>query len=271
MKRISLLIGIVVVLTLSVTRAGAITGGVRDEGAHPTVGIMGVFIEGEPVGFCSCTLIGENIALTAGHCIESVLSFGGIADVMVSFGEDPITNLNLDDWIDVVDWIQHPDYNWRSASNPHDVGLLILAEQVTDITLATLPEEGFLNDLRAAGELRHGPNKAQFTVVGFGSTLTWPPPVIYFFPHPRQNAQSGFRALLKAWLCLSQNQATDDGGTCFGDSGGPVFWSDGNGDEILVGITSWGDPNCISPSFNYRVDIADTLDFILPILNGEEQ
>jgi hypothetical protein len=126
----------------------------------------------------------------------------------------------------------------------------------------TLPAEGFLDDLRVAGELRHGLNKAQFTVVGFGATLTWPPPVIDFLPHPRQNAQSGFRSLLKAWLNLSQNQATDDGGTCFGDSGGPVFWVNSDGYETLVGICSWGDPKCISPSFNYRVDISDTLDFI---------
>ena len=59
-------------------------------------------------------------------------------------------------------------------------------------------------------------------------------------------------------------QATGDGGTCYGDSGGPVFWADpeGDGAEILVGISSWGDDPCVASGFYYRVDIPETLDFI---------
>jgi secreted trypsin-like serine protease len=263
MKRLLILFGIAIVLTIFVAQAMAITGGSPDNYAHPNVGIMGVFIGMEPVGSCSCTLIAEDVVITAAHCIESVQSYGvGVATVMVSFEEDPITNFYPSDWILVDQLISHPNYEWNPTSNPHDVGLLILAEPADSILPATLPSEGFLNDLRTAGELRHGPYNAQFTVVGFGSTLNWPPPVIEFYPHPRQKAQSGFRSLLKAWLNLSQNQATGDSGSCFGDSGGPVFWEDSAGNETLVGITSWGDPNCISPSFNYRVDISDTLDFV---------
>jgi hypothetical protein len=82
---------------------------------------------------------------------------------------------------------------------------------------------------------------------------------------------SEYRALLKAWLRMSQNQATDDGGTCYGDSGGPAFWEDPeNGNETLVGITSWGDAQCVSSGFNYRVDIPDTLDFIADVIGDLE-
>ena len=67
---------------------------------------------------------------------------------------------------------------------------------------------------------------------------------------------------------MSQNQATDDGGTCGGDSGGPAFWTDPDyGTEILVGITSWGDPYCVATGFNYRVDIPETLDFIDSVID----
>ena len=144
----------------------------------------------------------------------------------------------------------------------------MLEEEVEDILPATLPGEGFLDDLKAAGELSYGYDKAQFTVVGFGAVLVWPPPVIELIPHPRRYAQSEYRSLLKNWLHLSQNMATDDGGSCFGDSGGPVFWTDEVGNETIVGITSWGDPNCISPSFNYRVDTAESMDFIFTFLPG---
>jgi secreted trypsin-like serine protease len=61
---------------------------------------------------------------------------------------------------------------------------------------------------------------------------------------------------------MSQNQATCDGGTCFGDSGGPAFLMKPDGSEILVGISSWGDANCVATGFNYRVDIPETLSFI---------
>jgi hypothetical protein len=44
--------------------------------------------------------------------------------------------------------------------------------------------------------------------------------------------------------------------------GDPAFWMQDDGMEILVGITSWGDPNCKAPGFNHRVDITETLSFI---------
>jgi len=133
--------------------------------------------------------------------------------------------------------------------------------------LAVLPPQGLLDELKADKVLSRGSNKEKFTVVGYGGTLDWPPPVINYY-YRRQYAESEYRALLKAWLKLSQNQATGDGGSCFGDSGGPVFWTNNSGDDILVAITSWGDPNCISPSFNYRIDTQKTLEFINSVLSS---
>jgi secreted trypsin-like serine protease len=61
---------------------------------------------------------------------------------------------------------------------------------------------------------------------------------------------------------MSQNLATDDGGTSYGDSGGPAFWTNPEGEDILVAITSWGDVPCVATGIDYRVDIPQTLDFI---------
>jgi hypothetical protein len=150
------------------------------------------------------------------------------------------------------------------------VGALILADPVTDIETANLPYEGFLDDLRHERKLNQGKNKAKFTLVGYGATLDWPPPDIYY-EDQRQFSVSEYRALLKAWLRMSQNQATGDGGTCYGDSGGPAFWMDPEtGTETLVGITSWGDVPCVASAFNYRVDIPDTLDFIEDVIDNLE-
>ena len=82
----------------------------------------------------------------------------------------------------------------------------------------------------------------------------------------RQFAESEYKALVPVWLHMSQNMLQDNEGTCSGDSGGPAFWTQDDGTEILVGITSWGDPNCIATGFNYRVDIPETLTFIADVV-----
>ncbi len=261
MRKQSILVALLLVLTVGVAPALAITWGEPDT-EHTNVGAMVVDWPGYgPYQVCSGTLIHPRVFLTAGHCTEG-WEGTGVETFWVNFSEYA---LDKDTLLEVEQVITHPDYDWGPQSNPHDVGVLILAEPVTDITPASLPYEGFLDDLKAEGKLNQGSNKAKFTLVGYGGTLDWPPPDIYY-EDQRQFAVSEYRALLKAWLRMSQNQATGDGGTCYGDSGGPAFWTEPDGTEIIVGITSWGDVPCVASAFNYRVDIPETLDFINDVI-----
>ena len=266
---------IVTVIALSlifVLPAKAITWGEPDEGGHPNVGAMVVEWPDDGLSqVCSGTLIEVEglegrVFLTAGHCtdyLEYLIDSDQIEidDIYVNFDEYALNEPTL---LPVAAVFTHPDYNWGPQSNPHDVGILILKDPATG-TPATLPEEGFLDKLRAAGKLRKGKEEADFTVVGYGATLYWPPPK-FTSESKRQYAESEYQALLKSWLRMSQNQATGDGGTAYGDSGGPAFWTDPDtGEEILVGITSWGDVPCVASGFNYRVDTSDTLKFIAKV------
>jgi secreted trypsin-like serine protease len=49
------------------------------------------------------------------------------------------------------------------------------------------------------------------------------------------------------------------GGTCFGDSGGPIFYGTTN---IIGAITSFGHTPCIGVDFNFRIDTEIAQDFI---------
>ena len=264
MRKLAILTGLLLVLAVGVMPAAAITWGQRDGTNHPNVGAIVVDYPGYGLyQVCSGTLIYPRVFLTAGHC-TSYLTAHGYETVWVNFDEYALNEPTL---MEVEQVITHPDYNWGPSSNPHDVGILILKEPADGIEPANLPPAGFLDQLWRAGKLRQGKNEADFVLVGYGGTLAWPPPKITYEDY-RQYAESEFQALLKAWLRMSQNKATGDGGTCYGDSGGPAFWTEPDGSEILVGITSWGDSSCVSSAFNYRVDIPDTLEFIHQVMAG---
>jgi hypothetical protein len=58
--------------------------------------------------------------------------------------------------------------------------------------------------------------------------------------------------------------ASDTGGTCFGDSGGPIFLT---GTNTVAAVTSFGlNGNCAGVGGGYRVDQADDLDWLATFL-----
>jgi hypothetical protein len=115
--------------------------------------------------------------------------------------------------------------------------------------------------MKASGELRD----TRFTAVGYGTV--------------RETNRGGFNSILdnterrftdqqfwsltKAWMTLSMNVSTGDGGTCYGDSGGPHFLGAGSTEtDIVASITVTGDAVCKASDTTYRMDTASARDYM---------
>ena len=267
----------VLLLAVAARPLPAITfGEVDNDNLFPNVGAIVVIKN--PTGVdrpvpragCSGTLIHPRVLLTAGHCMHSLEAAiaDGIAtldNVRVSFGTDAFDETT---WLEIEAVVTHPDFAFTPVNDQHDVGLVILKEPV-DLPCATLAYAGFLDDLKAAGLLVNGGDFASFLAAGYGTTLNFPPPEVVAADGQRRFVFTQYVALQNAWLVMNQNQAIgeDNGGTGFGDSGGPRFWVAPDGSLVLVAVTSRGDPKLVALDQAYRIDTVDALGFIEVVLS----
>jgi hypothetical protein len=253
-------------------RAWAITGGGPDNTNHPYVGAM---IAVHPVyGLLPFTgvLVHPRVIVTAGHATVLAIA-GGPGLLGISFDQ----NVDVNDpstWQPVSVSRVLSAYTGTIKTSPGcgakdtDIGIIILDKPVEGITPATLPPPGLLDWLKSAHQLEAGPNATEFTEVGYGFGLDWPPPEPIFPVTDqgivtRNSAQSSYMSLNSAWLYLGQNQARGYGGACLGDSGGPALWTDpSTGVEYVVGICSGGDAAWVGFTNYFRVDTEWSLQFI---------
>ncbi len=260
MKRVSILAMLILILAVGALPAAAITGGYVDGDAHPNVGLMIADIDGEPEWRCSGTLIAPTVFLTAGHCTGD-----GATGARVWFDTDLTDNEEYPyggaTSIEGTP-VPHPLYGW-SGGDHHDVGLVILDEAVTDIEPAALPSPALLTQLKKDRILDGGHEEGvYFKSVGYGGTLeSWPPPVLVY-DRIRRWSESQYVALTQVHLHLSQRAVFEESGSCYGDSGGPIFWVDPQGEEVIVAVTSTGDAQCVATGLDYRVDTPEILEWI---------
>jgi Trypsin len=243
--------------------AGAITFGQPDGNRHPNVGaLLADYDPGSPGPdiLCTGTLIAADVFLTAGHC-TSFLEEIGISDVWVTFV--PVYDEEAAAPADIISgsFVTHPDFGFSGpggASDPHDLAVVLL-DSPASAAPAVLPAEDVLDQLKASHDLTN----AAFTPVGYGTVRedkTGGPHAL-FFDGIRRFATQTFKSLQPAWLGLSQQPSTGDGGTCFGDSGGPHFLG-GTSSNLIVSITVTGDAQCRALDKTYRLDTPSARAFL---------
>lgn len=242
MRRLTVFAAVLAAFTIA-EPAAAITNGSPDGEDHPSVGALVAarqFSDGTWL-YCSGTLVSSTVFLTAAHCGDSEERVRVTFDSAYVDGDKTYSGVFRPD----------PLYN-RSQDDPHDIAVVVFDKAIKGITPTRLPMAGSLSNL---------PGNQQFTSVGYGAyeVTNIPGGHEYLFNDVRMAATGTLNAVNPAWLRISMNPSTGNGGTCYGDSGGPNFLGT---TDVIAATTITGDAVCRSTNVAYRLDTESARTFL---------
>lgn len=199
------------------SRRDGIVGGHVTWGYPQVYSILMEFADGS-AGTCSSTLVGRRTLLTASHCVRS-------DDKRSSARYVDATNAtvrNDNQTIPATAWIAHP--MWLTASETD--------ESNVDIALVQLEREPYVRPLQWNQEMLD---------------LSWRTRLVEATGYGVESAQSNnsgtkrtivipIVSVASATLVTGTNVPLS--GTCFGDSGGPIFATFPDGQKRVVGVNS---------------------------------
>ncbi len=261
-KQLSIALVVVALLLVMVVPASAIQFGELDDHDHPYVGLLVFDVDGSPAWRCSGTLLSPTVMLTAGHCTY------GTSGGRVWFEPDVDAGIPGNGYpfgggtsIEFAEIHTHPNYV-DGAFYLYDVGIVILSKPVERETYGELADVGLLDELAT----RRGLQDQSFTVVGYGLQSIVPTLQADRVRYQGEvqlidvHGTAGIPAGTSATFTNNPGKGNGSGGTCFGDSGGPIFHGDSN---VIAAITSFGlNANCAGTGGGYRVDTVDDQAFI---------
>lgn len=267
MKRSLTILGVLAILIALALPVSAITrGGEPDGDAHPYVGLMDAFAEdGSYLWSCSGALVAEDVYVTAGHCTQAPAYSVRIWFAADSWGAGWLVSTGWD--AEGVPFV-HPQFD-PDAFFLYDLGVVQLDAPYPLSNYAELPEVG------AIDEMGKGRKNNMVTAVGYGLNRIVDNPVkgpIHIeWDGMRSRADlmvvdtkgvGGLGPFARAFEGSGSIAVSGDaahGGTCFGDSGGPILI----GTDTIGAVTSFGlNGNCAGIGGAYRIDQQDDLDFI---------
>ena len=263
---------------MSVAPAGAVTGNFVPDNTHNYVALIAFYdSDGNFVWRCTGSLLNSTTVLTAGHCTDTA---GGAASAIVWVSQeggaayDPVTDTadpNTGYPYSCINSADFPcatshtliEYGFNGlhkfGTDNADVGMLILDDPVDLDTYASLAEAGSVDTL---------PTGAPVTITGYGVSGEKPTVTSFrerlmasaFIINTHNKAASGFN------IQISGNPGHGRGGSCFGDSGGPILY---DGTDVVLGVNSFvKNGQCAGQGFAYRVDQQAVLDWIVENADG---
>jgi hypothetical protein len=194
-------------------------------------------------GLCTGTLISSEYILTAGHCVEGVSS----VDIYFGNNDSSFTTERTSSEI-----IQHPQYYSSTSEIRNDIALIRMS-QAAPISITPIPP---LPNNLAISDSDEG--SLPLTFVGFGETESGQTGTKLYFVGTLDQQCSGTNICTISGRPYqlpagSISYLQTSGGPCSGDSGGPAFITR-NAKEYVVGVTSYGDPDCNVYGVSTKVD-----------------
>jgi V8-like Glu-specific endopeptidase len=235
-------LGIVAIVLATAAPAAAILNGQPDT-EHRYVGILVTDLNGQRVPVCSGFLVTPTTFVTAAHCVDDL----GDLPALVSFDR----RFTADSSVITGTAVPNPEFGSPEADT-HDIAVVILDTPVTNRGFADLP---------SVDRLASANKKNALTIVGYGANgwLKGGGPPAPDFRLVRSFGESRISKIEKTGFNLRMQS-----GICFGDSGGPVLLGDS---DLVVGIASFvNNGQCSGNAFAYRLDTAESLDFLAPYL-----
>lgn len=254
-------------LVAPVGPAAASTGGTVDTAnQYAGVGMIAFYAEGGRYR-CSATLVSETVLLTAAHCTSGIdgkvaVTFELLVDDAtpsnLPVAPSPSTGYTPEDLAGTGyvsgDAFTHPDYSdFTDVDNWNDVGVVVLDAPLAGVPLTPIADLGTLDRIP-----RRDLRSTIFRAVGYGTEVrqaTSGPrkPTPQSYPIVRRYVDMPGQKLTPQILQTNgnENDNAGTGGTCFGDSGGPLLL-----DGKIVGVTSYGyTSNCRYIDGYQRVEI----------------
>jgi hypothetical protein len=272
-KLLTLLALLASVAATSVSPAGAVTGNFTEDNVHDYVGLIAFYdADGEFLWRCTGSLLNPTTVLTAGHCTD--VKAGAVTAIFWASQEggalyDPVNDIQDPLTGYPYECLNSPEYPCATAStlleygyignvylhgDSADVGLVILDSPIYLDEYASLAAEGSVDDLPVGTEV---------TVTGYGVSREKPAVISYrerlmataFIVSTRNTNTAGFN------IQLSTNPGKGRGGSCFGDSGGPILY---DATDVILGVNSFVvNGQCAGVGFAYRTDQEEVLAWIL--------
>jgi secreted trypsin-like serine protease len=286
-----------------VAPAAAITGNFRDDPDHPFVGLV-AFYDADWVFLQRCTgeLLSPTVLLTAGHCVnDSSQPDGAVAanarvwflqDVGSHYDpttqQDPVSGYpdsctgTLGDGIaggwcaEGSEMYNYGFDNFAGFPDIHDLGIVILDQPVEMDEYASLASAGTVEALLKA----RGTQDVTMRASGYGISYRLITPPKGPNAGNANNLTISFRIRLQGdmrftnlynnnsqgYTLVANGNGNDEGGTCNGDSGGPVFWPADSNRVVAVSSFGWLNAGCRGIGYYYRTDRVDTLDWIRSVV-----
>ncbi|GFH45541.1 hypothetical protein CTEN210_02015 [Chaetoceros tenuissimus] len=208
--------------------------------------------------YCGANLISENYVLTAAHCTPAK------GDTVFVGALCPSDTMNCGQFYDmalVENVIIHPEYD-RSLTYDlaHDFALIELDQAVTNIAPVRIDNGDFAPNYENGKKLyAAGLGLVQVETDYTNSQIATKLQEVeldYVSGEICQD-ESGLSILHRSTICAWD--ATKRSDACSGDSGGPLY---DESNDVLVGITSYGDPLCVSTTPGVYARISDQFDWI---------